>query len=281
MKSVFRGEWFHLSRSAVLILAVVILLVVDLFMSSRSKVTEDNLYQLPELPSTGTFINYFQDKNTSPSGAAQYMRMQGVLEDDKETAEYNDLVEVYWACSPRFFRWILASNKGLLAIPLIFVVVFLARDFPNRVFNASLYIGKKRREVFWGKTLFYFLLAFLVSLAGILLLTAVYAGAVFRILPAGYVWSRLLLHAFADACLMAVPYLVAFLTRNTVVTGFITALYCVLIRFTGIIYPAALKSDPAAWAQGTFPLTMTLLDLAILVVCVVISAVLFEKKELK
>ena len=281
MKSVFRGEWFHLSKSVVLLLAVVILLVVDLFMSSRSTVTETNMYNLAELPGPGAFMNYFQGNKTSPSGAASYMRMQGVLDDDKDTAEYNELIEVYWACAPHYFRWILASNKGLLAIPLIFVVVFLVRDFPSRVFNASLYIGKRRREVFWGKTLFHFLLAFAVSLVGVLLLTLVYASAVFRTLPAGYVWSRLLLHAFADTCLMAVPFLIAFLTRNTVVTGFISALYCVLIRFTGIIYPAALKSDPAAWAQGTFPLAMTLICLGVLVVCVVISAVLFEKKELK
>ena len=281
MKSVFRGEWFHLSRSAVLLLAVAVLLVCDLFISSRSQVNEKNMYQLAELPGSGAFMNYFQDTKTSPSSAAAYMRMQGVLEDDKETAEYNDLIEVYWACSPHYFRWVLASNKGLLAIPLIFVLVFLVRDFPNRVFNASLYVGKMRREVFWGKTLFYFLLAFLVSLAGILLLTLVYASAAFRLLPAGYVWSRLLIHALTDTCLMAVPFLIAFLTRNTVVTGFITALYCVLIRFTGIIYPAALKSDPAAWAQGTFPLTMTLVSLGVLVVCVGISAVLFEKKDMK
>ena len=120
-----------------------------------------------------------------------------------------------------------------------------------------------------------------MSLAGILLLTLVYASAAFRLLPAGYVWSRLLLHALIDACLMAVPFLVAFIVRNTVLTGFITALYCVLIRFTGIIWPAAQKSDPAAWAQGTFPLATILVSLVILAVCVAISAVLFEKRELK
>ena len=280
MKSVFRGEWFHLTRSAVLLLTVAVILICDLFLSSRSKVTEENLYKLAELPGSGAFMSYFQDTKTSPSSAAKYMRLQGVLETDPETDDYENLIEVYWACAPFYFRWILASNQGLLAIPLIFVILFLARDFPSRVFNASLYIGKRRREVFWGKTLFYFLLAFLVSLAGILLLTLVYASAVFRTLPAGYVWSRLLLHAFADTCLMAVPYFLSFLLRKTVPVGFFTALYCVLIRFTGIIWPAALKGDRAAWAQGAFPLTMTLSCLAVLVICVAVSAVLFEKREL-
>ena len=288
MKSVFRGELFHLSRSAVLLLAVAVLLVCDLFISSRSKVTEANLYDLPELPGAGTFVNFFQDNKTSPDGAAARMRLPQVknrpdtvvLQDEPGT-KYENLIEVYWACSPHYFRWVLASNQGLMVIPLIFVVMFLARDFPNRVFNDSLYIGKRRREIFWGKTLFYFLLAFLVSLAGILLLTLVYANAVFRLLPAGYVWSRLLLHAFVDTCLMAVPFLLAFLTRNPVITGVLSALYGVLIRYTGVVYPAALKADTHTWEQGYFPAAMTLICLAILVVCVAVSRILFEKQDMK
>ncbi len=289
MKSIFRGELFHLSRSAILLLAVAVLLVCDLFISSRSKVTEANLYDLAELPGAGTFVNFFQDSKTTPEGAAARMRLPRVknqpetivLRDDPATAKYENLIEVYWACSPYYFRWILASNQGLMVIPLIFAVMFLARDFPNRVFNDSLYIGKRRREIFWGKTLFYFLLAFLISLAGILLLTLVYASAVFRTLPGGYVWSRILLHAFVDTCLMAVPFLLAFLTRNPVITGVLSALYGVLIRYTNVIYPAALKADLEAWNPGYFPLAMTLICLAILVVCIAVSRILFEKQDLK
>lgn len=288
MKSVFRGELFRLSRSAVLLLAVAVLLVCDLFVSSRSKVDEAHMYDLAELPGSGAFVNYFQDRNSGPSGAAAYMRTPkvkgqpetAVLQDEPGTV-YENIIDVYWACSPYYFRWILASNKGLLVIPLVFVVMFLARDFPGRVFNASLYIGKRRRDVFWAKTLFYFLLAFLISLAGILLLTVVYAGGAFRTLPAGYVWSRMVLHAFMDTCLMAVPFLLAFLLRNTVLTGAVTALYCVLIRYTSIIWPAALKAEQAIWAQGTFPLTASLACLGVLVVCVAVSLVLFEKQDLK
>lgn len=288
MKSVIRGELFHLSRSAVLLLAVAVLLVCDLFISSRSQVTETNLYDLAELPGSGAFVNFFQDRNSGASGAAQYMRIPkvkgqpetAILQDDPTTV-YENIIDVFWACSPYYFRWILASNKGLLAIPLIFVVMFLARDFPNRVFNDSLYIGKRRREIFWGKTLFYFVLAFLVSLAGILLLTIVYAGGAFRYLPAGYVWSRMLLHALMDTCLMAVPFLLAFLLRNTVLTGIVTALYCVLIRFTNAIYPAVLKADMGAWEQGTFPAAMLLVNLAVLAVCIIVSRILFEKQDLK
>ena len=289
MKSTFRGELFHLSRSAVLLLAVAVLLVCDLFVSSRSKVTETNMYDLAELPGSGTFVNFFQDTKTSPSGAAARMRLPRVkndpesivLRDDPETAVYENLIEVYWACAPYYFRWVLASNQGLMVIPLIFVVMFLVRDFPNRVFNDSLYIGKRRREVFWGKTLFYFLLAFVISLVGILLLTMIYASAVFRTLPAGYVWSRILIHAFVDTCIMAVPFLIAFLTRNTVVTGVLSALYGVLIRYTGLIYPAAMKADMLIWKQETFPLTLLLVNLAVLVICVAASRFLFEKQELK
>ena len=288
MKSVFRGELFHLSRSAVLILAVIVLLVCDLFVSSRSRVTETNMYDLAELPGSGTFVNFFMDKNSGPAGAAAYMRTPkvkghpetAILQDDPKT-QYENIIDVYWACSPYYFRWILAGNKGLLVIPLIFVVMFLARDFPNRVFNDSLYIGKRRREIFWGKTLFYFLLAFLISLAGILLLTIVYAGGVFRTLPAGYVWSRMLLHALVDTCIMAVPFLLAFLLRNTVLTGIVTALYCVLIRFTNAVYPAVLKADTAAWEQGVFPALMLVVNLAVLAVCVAASRILFEKQDLK
>ena len=96
-----------------------------------------------------------------------------------------------------------------------------------------------------------------------------------------YVWSRILLHAFVDTCLMAVPFLLAFLTRNPVITGVLSALYGVLIRYTGLIYPAALKADMAAWEQGSFPMTMTLICLGVLVVCVAVSRLLFEKQDIK
>ena len=288
MKTVFRGELFHLSRSAVLILALAVLIVCDLFVSSRSSVDEAHMYDLSELPGSGTFVNFFMDKNTSPSGAAAQMRLPRVkgrpetaVLQDEPGAVYENMIDVYWACCPYYFRWVLASNKGLLAIPLIFVLVFLARDFPNRVFCDSLYVGKRRRDIFWGKTLFYFLLAFLVSLAGILLLTIVYAGGVFRLLPGGYVWSRMLIHALMDACLMAVPFLLAFLLRKTILTGCFTLLYCVLIRYTSVIWPAALKADMTVWGQGTFPTLMTVAGVVLLAVCVAVSRLLFEKMDMQ
>ena len=143
MKTVFRGEFFRLSRSAVLLLAIAVLLVCDLFISSRSKVTESNLYDLAELPGAGTFVNFFQDSKTSPDGAAARMRLPrvknqpetAVLQDEPGT-KYENLIEVYWACSPYYFRWVLASNQGLMVIPLIFAVMFLARDFPNGMQDA-------------------------------------------------------------------------------------------------------------------------------------------------
>ena len=87
MKTVFRGEFFRLSRSAVLLLAIAVLLVCDLFISSRSKVTESNLYDLAELPGAGTFVNFFQDnkldvaylKSDKGKGSCAYVMSEGIL----------------------------------------------------------------------------------------------------------------------------------------------------------------------------------------------------------
>lgn len=277
MNTLIRAEFFRLIRSGVLLLTVVVLLVCDLFLSSRSKVSEANMYALPELCTMSEYLGYCDANQTSVGGAKALMKSRGAF----ESSDATDLIGVFQDTHPQQFRWVLASNKGLLAIPLIFAILFLARDFSSRSFYNALYTGHSRRAVFLSKALFLFVLAFLLSLAGIAALTGVYAGTVFSRLPAAYVWSRLALHALVDCALIAPCLLFCCLLRGPVLSGAASAVYCVLLRFTNLIWPAALKANTSVWVQDGNVTLLLLSALIFLAVSFLGSWLAFEKMELK
>ena len=277
MNSILRAKLFRLSRSGVLLLALLVLLGCDVFFSSRSKITENNMYALPELCTMGEYLSYCEASTVSVTSAKNMFIKRGAFAESAAV----DLIGVFQDVHPFQFRWVLAGNKGLLMLPIIFVLVFLARDFSGKGFYNSIYAGKRRSQLFFAQTIYYFAVCFVISLLGILCLTGIYAPTVFARLPAGYVISRLLLHALADCALMALPFLAGYLTRSSYLTGAISVVYCVLLRFTGLIWPAAVKGNIAMWEQGANVLPLLLSSIVFLAVSIGASWLLFRRADLK
>ena len=274
MTKLLRTHFYHLFHSAVLLAALAAILVIDLFFSSRCPVTTTNMYELPRLTTMGQFISYAESSNMSVGVAVSFFKKRGQL----ESSDATDLIGVFQDVHPYQFRWVLASRQGLLLIPLLFAVVFLALDLDRRSFNNALYIGKSRGQVYFSKLLYLFAVGFLVNLLGICALTGIFAGTVYTRLPAAYVWSRLALHALSDLALMALPLLAVCLLRKTVISAAVTVVYSLILRFTSLLPMTG--QDPELWGQGG-NLTPTLLwSLGILLVSAAAGYVFFRKVKL-
>ena len=274
MTRILRSDFFRLVRSGILWVALFAILVADLFLSSRCPVTTTNMYELPMLTTMGQFTSYAENSNMSVTTAISFFRKRGQL----ESSEATDLIGVFQDVHPHQFRWVLSSRQGLLLIPLIFAVVFLALDLDRRSFNNALYTGKSRSQVFFSKLIVLFVVGFLIDLIGICALTGIFAGTVYTRLPASYVWSRLALHALSDLALMAPPLLAVCLLRKTVISAAITVVYSLLLRFTTLLPMTGRSLD--LWAQGGNMAPTLLWSLGILLVCTAVSYVFFRKAKL-
>ena len=274
MTKLLRSHFYRLFHSGILLVALLVILAVDLFFSSRCPVTTTNMYELPRLTTMGQFMSYAENSTMSVSTAKAFFKKRGQLEESDAT----DLIGVFQDVHPYQFRWVLSSRQGLLLIPLIFAVVFLALDFDRRSFNNALYIGHSRSSVFFAKLIFIFVVGFLINLIGICALTGIFAGTVYSRLPAGYVWSRLALHALSDLALMAPPLMAVLLLRKTVISGALIVVYDLILRFTHLL--PMTEQDLDIWAQGA-DMTPTLLwSLGFLLVSIAVSYVVFRKVKL-
>ena len=270
-----RSEFFRLGRSVFLIGTIIVLIVADIFLSSRCEVNGSNLYSLPDLCTMSEFTSFAENSNMSPESAIKFFQKRGQLEESSAT----DLIGVFQDIHPYQFRWVLESTKAVLVFPLAFALIFLARDFKSRSFYNALYAGVSRDKVFWSKALFLFIVFFITSLAGICALTGVYAGSVFSRLPAGYVWSRLLLHALAD-CALAAPILLAVcLLENFVLCGVIGLVWDLSLRF--LQWLPITGTGLETWKQGGNVLPVLLWSVGLIAVSMVGSWLAFRRAKLK
>ena len=274
MTRILRSDFFRLVRSGILWVALLAILVADLFLSSRCPVTTTNMYELPMLTTMGQFTSYAENSNMSVTTAISFFRKRGQL----ESSEATDLIGVFQDVHPYQFRWILSSRQGLLVIPLVFAIVFLALDLDRRNFNNALYTGRSRNQVFFSKLIYLFVVGFLICLIGICALTVIFAGTVYTRLPAAYVWSRLALHALSDLALMAPPLMAVCLLRKTVLAGGLIVIYDLIARFTSLLPMTG--QAPEAWAQGADMTSTLVWSLGLLVVCAAVSYVFFRKARL-
>lgn len=274
MTKLLRTHFYRLFHSAVLLAALAAILVIDLFFSSRCPVTTTNMYELPKLTTMGQFISYAENSNMSVSVAVSFFKKRGQL----ESSDATDLIGVFQDVHPYQFRWVLASRRGLLVIPLVFAVAFLALDFDRRSFNNALYTGVSRNGVFFGKLIFLFVMGFLIDLIGICALTGIFAPTVYTRLPALYVWSRLGLHALSDLALMAPALMAVVLLRRAVLSAAVIVVYDLILRFTALIPMTA--QDLEVWAQGADVTPMLLWSLGFLLVSAAVSYFFFRKVKL-
>ncbi len=274
MTKLLRSHFYRLFHSGMLLVMLLVILVIDLYVSSRCPVTTTNMYELPRLCTMSAFTTYAESSTMSVSTAISFFKKRGQL----ESSDATDLIGVFQDVHPYQFRWVLSSRQGLLLIPLVFTVFFLALDYERRDFNNALYIGRSRTQVFFAKLILVFAVGFFISLIGICALTGIFAGTVYTRLPAGYVWSRLALHALSDLALMAPPLMVICLLRKVVISVAFTVVYDLILRFTNIL--PMTRQDLDIWAQGG-NLTPTLLwSLGLILVCAAVSYVFFRKVRL-
>ena len=269
-----RSEFFRLSRSVFLIGTIIVLIVVDVFLSSRCEVNGSNLYSLPDLCTMSQFTSFAENSNMSPESSIKFFQKRGQLEESSAT----DLIGVFQDIHPYQFSWVLENTQAVLVFPLAFALIFLARDFKNRSFYNALYTGVSRDKVFWSKAVFLFIVFFLLSLAGICALTGVYAGTVFSRLPAGYVWSRLLLHALADCALAAPMLLVVCLLRKTVLCGVIALAWDFSLRF--LRWLPITGTGLETWKQGGNVMPVLLWSVGLIAVSLIGSWLAFRKAKL-
>ena len=263
MTKLLRSHFYRLFRSGILLVTLLAILVIDLFLSSRCPVTTTNMYELPRLCTMSQFTSYAENSTMSVSTAKAFFKKRGQLEESDAT----DLIGVFQDVHPYQFRWVLSSRQGLLLIPLLFAIVFLALDLDRRSYQNALYIGHSRNRVFFAELLYLFIVGFLTNLIGICALTGIFAGTVYTRLPAVYVWS-----------LMAPPLMAVLLLRKTVISGALIVVYDLILRFTHLL--PMTEQDLDIWAQGA-DMTPTLLwSLGILAVCAAVSFVVFRKVRL-
>lgn len=269
-----RSEFFRLSRSIFLLLTVLVLLVADIFLSSRVEVTTTNLYDLPELCTMSQFTSFAENSKMSPVSAIKFFQKRGQL--TESSAE--DLTGVFQDVHPYQFRWVLSSTRAVLAFPIVFMLVFLARDFRSRSFNNALYVGAKRGAVYCSKAIYLFVMMFLISLLGICALTGIYAGTVFSRLPSGYVWSRLLLHALADCALAAPVLLACCLVRNMVLSAVFALAWDISLRY--LEWLPITGMELSVWEQGGNVLPILLWSVGLIAVSAVGGWLVFRKARL-
>ena len=80
-----RSEFFRLSRSAFLIGTMIVLIVADIFLSSRCEVNSSNLYSLPDLCTMSEFTSFAETSNMSPESAIKFFQKRGQLEESSAT----------------------------------------------------------------------------------------------------------------------------------------------------------------------------------------------------
>ena len=90
MTKLLRSHFYRLFHSGMLLAALLVILVVDLFFSSRCPVTTTNMYELPKLTTMGQFISYAENSNMSVSVAVSFFKKRGQL----ESSEATDLIGV-------------------------------------------------------------------------------------------------------------------------------------------------------------------------------------------
>ena len=271
MTRLLRSKFYRLIRSSLWLVAIFVILVADIFLSTRCEVTGANMYQLPELCTMSQFTKYADNAKMDVRSAVKFFVQKGKLED----SQAEDIIGVFQDTHPWQFRWVLASQKNVLVFPLIFAMAFLAMDLERRSLNNLFYGGHSRKSIYFSGVIFLFIVGFLVSLAGICAITGIYAGTVYSRLPKAYVWSRLVIHALMDAAMMAPPLLLVLLVRKTVVSGAVILVYDLVLRFTGL-----LRVDMSRWAQGESLLLPAVLSAACILCCAAVGWFAFRRTRL-
>ncbi len=281
MTGLIRSEFFRILHSGLLLVITLVVIIISAFFNSRSHVSAQNVYDLSEICTYSEFSLYCQDKSLSPESIKATMIHRGYIEASNATT----ILGVYQDIQPHQFKLLLKSIKGTLLVPIVFVSFFLIMDVKGKSFYNALYSGRSRTSIYISKAIFYFVMAFIVSLLSIMLMTMFYAGSVYSRLPFNYVWGCFLLYALINTAILAVPFMLTFIIRRPVLSAFAVIIYSFLVRFaSNIIWPASLQTNIDLWSRSAdagLTGTAVLASAVFIIVSLLIGLLVFNKAELK
>ena len=274
MISQTKTELYKISRSIIVLIIMVALIMLNIFIASRST-DEEPIY------SSGGFVTYFEDFQLDT--VKKYVNL--------ENSKAETLSDLFWETHPIQFKYVLHRNLGMLFITMIFASYYIGMEFKSRSFNNSIYIGKSRNTVFLSKALVYYLAAALVSFLSVIVAIQFCASRVYELLPVYYVWRCILMYVLFDLGIMSVPLFFVFLFRNPALSGIASLLYSAIVNIKGpaseglfSYEPNCLKMLPDIWNQAAPQELITkgiIVPIAFIAVFSALGLISFRKAQLK
>jgi hypothetical protein len=274
MISQTRAEFYKLSRNLAVLSLMLVLVLLNIYMSSRST-DQEPIYSYTTLSNTFETLSIESVK-----------KIVGLPDSQAE-----DLFELSQELHPIQFQYMMHKNLAMLIFTVIFASFYIGMDFKNRSFNNALYIGRSRVSIYLSRVVVYYFAVALMAFLSALLLTFLNATTVFQRLPASYVWRCIFQRVLLDMGIMSLPMLFAFLFRGPFFSGLCSFIYSLIHALsdpaeTGLlsIDPNSVKQLSGLWIPGASPDLVTkavLVSVAFIAVSVLLGWVSFRKMQLK
>ena len=287
-----KQEFYHLSRSWLVLLVLLALLIGSTVISGKDVIGEwcgwDVEY--PYMSLVGE-VEFNHDM--------EYQLQRHTIEWVKERLSIRDtkadtLPEVYAIMQRPMYVRVMWYIAGLVLVAAVLPTVFVRLPLNTGVPQLS---GKlsSRRGVALGKVLVYFIIAGAISLITVLILSGIYAPSVAGQLGFGYCLRCLILRVLQDLAVLSVPLYIAFLCRSAVLTTVINLAYGCLCCWVNTLaagretvlflpFPAWLHGLRSLWQPGSSPLWLiasALVSLAYILLFGWLSVRQFERSETK
>ena len=288
-----KQEFYHLSRSWLLLVVLVLLLVCSAVISAKevpgvwtyTRVTHPYLDLYDE-------AQYFQEfEYALKRHSLEEMKAdQGM--DSPEVESLEDMYALYQRSCYIRLMWYIA---GLVLMAAVLPAVMIRASLNSGIPRLSAKLCGSPRRTALAKLMIFFLVSGLISILSTLLLTSIYASTTMVQLGFGYCLRCLVMRLLMDWSILSIPVYVAFLCRNTVMTALLNLAYGCLCCWINILaaaregvlfipFPAWLHGLRSLWQPEASPLWLTLSALVSLVFILFfgwLSIRRFERSEMK
>ena len=283
-----KQEFYHLSRSWLVLLVLLALLIGSTVISSKDVIGEWCGWDT-ESP----YMSLVDDAEFTHD--MEYQLQRHTIDWVKERLSIRDtgadtLPKVYAVMQKSLYVRVMWYIAGLVLVsavlPTVLVRLPLNTGVPQLIAKLS-----SRRGTALGKVLVYFIIAGAISLITVLILSGIYAPSVMRQLGFGYCLRCLVLRVLQDLAVLSIPLYIAFLCRSAVLTTVINLAYGCLCCWVNILaaggenvlfipFPAFLHGLRSLWQPGTPALWLglsALVSLAYILFFCLLSVRQFER----
>ena len=288
-----KQEFYHLSRSWLVLIILLALLIGSIVISSKDVIGEWCGWDA-ESPymSLVDEVRFNHDM--------EYQLQRHTIDWIKERFSIRDpeadtLEEVYAVFQRPLYIRVMWYIAGLVLVSAVLPTVWVRLPLNTGVPGLSAKLTSSRRRVAIGKILVYYILAGAISLVSLLILSRIYAPSVMGQLGAGYCLRCLILRVLQDMAVLSIPLFIAFLCRSAVLTTVINLAYGCLCCWVNILaagrenvlflpFPAWLHGLRSLWQPGASPLWLiasALVSLAYILLFGWLSVRQFERSETK